>query len=100
MVINPVPQDESLHLSASSISTLIECPREFLYHYIQGQPPQDTGASLILGSAVHEGLAYFYNSLKQSDTELSLTELVDVASAAIEAPQRAPVSFKKGESLC
>ena len=99
MVTNPVPQDEALHLSASSISTLIECPREFLYHYIQGQPPQDTGASLILGSAVHEALAYFYNSLKQSDTEPSLTELVDVASAAIDAPQRAPVSFKKGESL-
>ncbi len=99
MVINPVPQDESLHLSASSISTLIECPREFLYHYIQGQPPQDTGASLILGSAVHEALAYFYNSVKQSSTESSLTELVDVASAAIDSPQRAPVSFKKGESL-
>ena len=100
MVINPVPQDESLlHLSASSISTLMECGREFLYHYIQGQPPQDTGAALILGSAVHEAIAYFYNSVKQSGTEPSLTELVDVVSAAIDAPQRAPVSFKKGESL-
>jgi len=100
MVIVPTPQtDEALHLSASSISTLIECPREFLYHYIQGQPPQDVGASLVLGSAVHEALAYFYNTLKQSDTEPSLSELVDVALAAIEAPQRAPVSFKKGESL-
>ncbi|PKN28134.1 MAG: hypothetical protein CVU65_00200 [Deltaproteobacteria bacterium HGW-Deltaproteobacteria-22] len=99
MVTNPVPQDEALHLSASSISTLIECPREFLYHYIQGQPPQDTGAALILGSAVHESLAYFYNSVKQSGTEPTLTELVDVASAAIDAPQRAPISFKKGESI-
>ena len=99
MVTNPVPQDEALlHLSASSISTLIECPREFLYHYIQGQPPQDVGASFVLGSAVHEALAYFYNTLKQSGTEPSLTELVDVASAVIDAPQRAPVSFKKGES--
>ncbi|MBU1412873.1 PD-(D/E)XK nuclease family protein [Myxococcota bacterium] len=100
MVINPVPQVEALlHLSASSISTLIACPREFLYHYIQGQPPQDTGAALVLGSAVHEALAYFYNTLKQSGTEPSLTELVEVASAAIEAPQRAPVYFKKGESI-
>ncbi|PKN24727.1 MAG: hypothetical protein CVU65_10995, partial [Deltaproteobacteria bacterium HGW-Deltaproteobacteria-22] len=99
MVINPVPLDEALHLSASSISTLIECPREFLYHYIQGQPPQDTGAALVLGSAVHEALAYFYNSLKQSGSEPSHTELVEVASAAIDAPQRAPISFKKGESM-
>ncbi len=99
MVINPVPQDEALHLSASSISTLIECPREFLYHYIQGQPPQDTSAALVLGSAVHEALAYFYNTVKQSSSEPSLTELVDVASAAIEAPQRAPITFKKGESI-
>jgi len=100
MVTNPVPQDEALlHLSASSISTLIECPREFLYHYIQGQPPQDVGASLVLGSAVHEALAFFYNSVKQSGTEPTLAQLVEVASAAIDAPQRAPVAFKKGESL-
>jgi len=100
MVINPVPQDESLlHLSASSISTLIECPREFLYRYVQGLPPQDTPAALVLGSSIHEAIAYHYNSVKQSGTEPSLTELVDVASAAIDAPQRAPISFKKGESL-
>jgi len=99
MVTNPVPQDEALHISASSISTLIECGREYYYHYVQGLPPQDVGASLVLGSAVHEALAYFYNTLKQSGTEPSLTELVEVASAAIDAPQRAPISFKKGESL-
>ncbi len=99
MVLNPVPQDEGLHLSASSISTLIECPREFLYHYIQGQPPQDTSAALVLGSAVHEAIAFWYNSVKQSGTEPSLNELVEVASAAIDAPQRAPISFKKGESI-
>lgn len=99
MVINPHTVEALLHLSASSISTIIECPREFLYHYIQGQPPQDTGAALVLGSAVHEAIAYFYNSVKQSGTEPSLTELVEVASAAIDAPQRAPVLFKKGESI-
>jgi len=100
MVLNPVPQDEALlHLSASSISTLMECGRELLYHYIRGLPAQDVGASLVLGSAVHEALAYFYNSVKQSGVEPSLTELVEVASAAIDAPQRAPILFKKGESL-
>ncbi|MBU1409923.1 PD-(D/E)XK nuclease family protein [Myxococcota bacterium] len=101
MVIkNPVPQTEALlHLSASSISTLIECPREFLYHYIQGQPPQDTSAALVLGSAVHEAIAFWYNSVKQSGTEPSLADLIEVAAAAIEAPQRAPISFKKGETI-
>ncbi len=99
MVINPTPQDESLHLSASSISTLIECPRQFLYHYIQGQVPQDTGSALVLGSAIHEALAYFYNTLMQSGTEPSLAELVAVASVAMESPQKAPITYRKGESM-
>ncbi|PKN47815.1 MAG: hypothetical protein CVU59_01495 [Deltaproteobacteria bacterium HGW-Deltaproteobacteria-17] len=101
MVIAPTPQtiEALLHLSASSISTLMECPREFWLKYCCGLQPQDVSASLVLGSAIHEAIAYHYNSLKQSGTEPAHTELVEVASAAIEAPQRAPISFKKGESL-
>jgi len=99
MVIIPAPTDEALHLSASSITTLVECPREFLYHYIQGQQPQDTCASLILGSAVHEALATFYNQIRQSGTEPDLATLVEVATAALQAPPKAPVTWKKGESI-
>ena len=99
MVINPVPHDESLHLSASSISTMMECPRQFLYQYIQGHVPQDTSSALVLGSAIHEALAYFYNTMMQSDSEPSLTELVAVAAVAMESPQKAPIAFRKGESM-
>ncbi len=95
MVINPAPQDEALHLSPSSITTLMECPRQFLYKYIQGQVPQDTASSLVLGSAIHEALAYFYNSLLQSRTEPTLAELVAVAKAALsKKPEKKPLAVK------
>jgi putative RecB family exonuclease len=100
MVIVPTPQtDEALHLSASSITTMTECPREFLFKYIQGRKPQDTGASLVFGSALHEALAYFYNALRQSQTEPTLAELCDVAVTALTTPRETPISFTRGETL-
>jgi len=77
---------------------MTECPREFLFKYIRGCIPQDVSASLVFGSALHECLALFYNQLRQSKTEPSLSELTDLAAAVIDAPREIPIHFTKGET--
>ncbi len=99
MVIIPVLQlDDSIHLSASSITTMTECPWEFWQKYCRGSKPQDVSASLVFGSALHECLALFYNQLRQSNTEPSLSELTDLAAAVIDAPRDIPIHFTRGEN--
>ena len=99
MVTIPAPLlDDSIHLSASSITTMTECPWEFGKKYISGVKPQDVSASLVFGSALHECLALFYNQLRQSRTEPSLTELTDLFAAVIDAPRDVPLHFTKGET--
>lgn len=44
------------HLSASSISTFLRCPRQFQEHYIR-KTKGPSNSSLVIGSAVHLGLS-------------------------------------------
>jgi len=99
MVTIPAPQLDSLiHLSTSSVTTMTECPREFWLKYIRGEKPQDVSASLVFGSSLHECLAMFYNQLRQSKTEPSLSELTDLAASVIDAPRDIPIHFSRGET--
>ena len=99
MVTIPAPLlDDSIHLSASSITTMSECGKEFWLKYIRGEKPQDVSASLVFGSALHECLALFYNQLRQSRTEPSLSELTDLFAAVIDTPRDIPINFTRGET--
>jgi len=99
MVTIPAPQlDNSIHLSASAITTMTECGKEFWLKYCRGEKAQDVSASLVFGSALHECLALFYNQLRQSRTEPSLSELSDLFAAVIDAPRDIPIHFTKGET--
>ncbi|PKN47160.1 MAG: hypothetical protein CVU59_03850 [Deltaproteobacteria bacterium HGW-Deltaproteobacteria-17] len=99
MVTIPAPQlGDSIHLSASSITTMTECPWEFWKKYCCADKPQDVSASLVFGSALHESLSLFYNQLRQSRTEPSLSELTDLFAAVIDAPRDVPIHFTKGET--
>jgi len=77
---------------------MTECGKEFWLKYICGEKAQDVSASLVFGSALHECLALFYNQLRQSKTEPTLSELTDLAAAAIDAPRDIPIHFTKGET--
>lgn len=49
------------HLSQSSLSTFLNCPRQFRYKYIDGVPYKVT-ESLWLGINFHKALEYYYES--------------------------------------
>ena len=88
-----------LHVSASSLRTLLECPREFYYRYIRGFPRQDHPARMLLGTAVHKALAEFYACLKNNRPEPNLDTLVCLAGTSIAATVVGdiPIKFDDGE---
>ena len=54
---------EGLHVSVSQIKCYLRCPRQYWFRYVIGAEPEFMPANLVLGSAVHEGLAAFYRSV-------------------------------------
>jgi putative RecB family exonuclease len=54
---------EGLHVSVSQIKTYLRCPRQYRFRYVLGAEPEFIPANLVLGSAVHEGLAAYYRSV-------------------------------------
>lgn len=57
---------EGLHVSVSQIKCYLRCPRQYLFRYVLGAEPEFTPANLVLGSAVHEGLAAYYRSVMET----------------------------------
>ena len=54
---------EGLHVSVSQIKCYLRCPRQYQFRYVLGAEPEFIPANLVLGSAVHEGLAAYYRSV-------------------------------------
>ncbi len=90
---------ERLHVSASAVSTLQECPRRFWYHYVVGAEEEHVASSLVLGKAVHRALALHYRSLRDEERTPELNELVSIAgSVIVQAAASSPgVLYREGE---
>ncbi len=88
-----------LHASASALRCLEACPRQHWYHYVEGRPPEDTPAHLVLGSAIHKALALFYAAMRDGAPEPGLDQIVGVAGAAISGAvaSNPPVLFRNGQ---
>ena len=72
---------EGLHVSVSQIKTYVRCPRQYQMRYVLGAEPEFVPRNLVLGSAVHEGLAAYYRSVM----ETSESPEQDVGLAALHA---------------
>lgn len=48
------------HISFSQINTMLMCPLKYKYTYIDGIPMPLLPSSMVLGSALHESIAHFY----------------------------------------
>jgi len=88
-----------LHVSASAIRCLQECPRQYWLRYVEGKPPQDRSARMILGSAIHKALAHFYRCLRDGSAEPGHEALLGIAASTIsaEAINDPPLLFDEGE---
>lgn len=72
---------EQLHVSVSQIKCYLKCPEKYRLQYVVGAVPEFRPANLVLGSAVHEGLAEHYRAIMQT----SESPEMDVCMAAFHA---------------
>ena len=89
---------EGLHISASALRTLHECLREWWYRYVEGAAREDVPAAMVLGTALHKALAFYYRSLQEGD-EASFEDLLGVANLSIlkDVASTPGVLFRDGE---
>jgi putative RecB family exonuclease len=80
--MSPAVAMPTAHVSVSSVTTYIRCPRQYEHRYQLGTPPSHRPGSLAFGSAVHSALALFYGRLMQGMAEPSVEELADELSDA------------------
>ncbi len=95
------PERDGLHVSASAIRTLLECDREWFHRYVEGRPPEDVSPRLVLGVAIHEALARFYEALRDGEDEPSAAELESIAERSISrrAAEGTPIGFGEDEDV-
>src|SRR5689334_21262686 len=88
-----------MHISASALRVLNDCPKQFFFRYMAGVPPSHMPAPLLLGKAVHRALAHFYLALKNREPEPDLPQLHGLASIQIAQAlaEDVPVRFVEGE---
>lgn len=96
--VTPLAKD---HVSVSSLTTHLKCPRQYELKYVTEVPPSHRSGSLALGSAVHAVLAFFYGRLMRAMEEPSVEELksefVVAWSRALEGD--VPVLLDDGETV-
>jgi CRISPR/Cas system-associated exonuclease Cas4 (RecB family) len=65
------------HWSYSSISQYLRCPLQFFFQRILGVPSRTVSSSLVLGGAVHEGLAEYHRRLQRNEAVVT-AEIIEV----------------------
>lgn len=94
-------EGDGLHVSASAIRTIQECPRQWFYSKVEGRRPDDVSAKLVLGVAVHEALASFYAAMRDGDAPLTHEVLSEIAAASVHRAVRggSPIAFEEDEDV-
>lgn len=72
------------HTSASQLSCYAACPRRYYYRYLAKLEPETKGEGLVLGSAVHSTLAWWFDERRIGRTP-SGTERLAVLRADLHA---------------
>ena len=80
----PRTPDAVDHLSHSSISTFLRCPRQWAFAYLEGlrRPP---GVALIKGSAVDAGLTHNLRQKVESHIDLPTVDVLEATEMAFRA---------------
>ena len=88
---------EGLHVSVSQIKTYLRCPRQYQMRYVLGAEPEFVPRNLVLGSAVHEGLAAYYRSVMETSESPEQDVGLAALHATLEAAKKSRVPLEDGE---
>ncbi|MGB8297475.1 MAG: PD-(D/E)XK nuclease family protein [Polyangia bacterium] len=87
---------EGLHVSVSQVKTYLRCPRQYQMRYVVGAEPEFVPRNLVLGSAVHEGLAAYYRSVMETSESPEQDVGLAALHASLEAAKKNRVPLEKG----
>ena len=86
-----------LHVSASALRLLQDCPRAWNYRYLAGHPAEDVGPALVLGKACHAALALWFERLRDGLPEATIEEMIAIAVATIDEARGGPTPLTTDE---
>jgi putative RecB family exonuclease len=90
---------EGLHVSVSQIKCFLRCPRQYAYRYVWGAEPEFMPANLVLGSAVHEGLAAFYRSVAETCDSPGFDVCMAAFHATLVGFRKSKLPIKDGDKI-
>jgi CRISPR/Cas system-associated exonuclease Cas4 (RecB family) len=70
--------------SATQLSTYAACPRKYRYRYLDHVEPEYKAVGLVLGSAVHSSIGWYFERRKEGITP-SIMEVLPIVGADLEA---------------
>lgn len=70
------------YLSASAINTLLKCPRQYEFRYVQGLT-KPANKSLALGSVTHEAFETYYNDVLENNERFTGSQLAELTLDSI-----------------
>ena len=90
----------ALHCSVSQIKLFQLCPKLYEMRHVLGAKPEHRSANLVLGTAVHTGLAAYYQALKHG-VVLADAEVIEAARQSLEEAekQEPPILLEDDETV-
>ena len=88
-----------LHISHSQIFTYLNCSLKYFFAYVEGRLPERRPEALLLGSALHAGIARYYWGLKKYGHAEPLSLLQDLVEDHLiwdVGDNEIPVAYKEG----
>ncbi len=79
-------------LSASKLTTYMDCPLKYKFRYVDKIEPESTPAGLAMGSAFHRTIKHFYNRLMDGQ-QLGFEELEAAFRQDWEVAQTVPIAW-------
>lgn len=84
------------HLSVSSIREMVQCPRRFHLHRVAGAEPEQVGAALVFGVAIHEAMHAVHDAALAGTGDERIAVFHRHWQAALAGP--VPVVFGKDDA--
>ena len=85
---------EQLHVSVSQLKCYLKCPEKYRLQYVVGAEPEFRPANLVIGSAVHEGLAAHYSAVMQTSKSPEMEVCMDAFQDSLTAARKGKIPIE------
>lgn len=86
------------HWSYSQLSQYLRCPLQYYFERIEKLPRAFTSSGMVLGSAIHEGLAVYHRQLQQGQPADAAKVKEQFVAAWQSSEEERPIQYRDGEA--